>query len=211
MAISTVEASGFTAYCDEYLCSEKWSSSNSTNKYYSCWFLSLFGAPVALRAIWATLIKGMAGAITIIPTQEEEDQDRGKAIIASIGREGVSWRSHGPRKLPNAYNAAHMIIYNKMFEVEHKESNNFLIISRNLEQTVRQHYQHLNYQSEIPLHESWRDYLWHLTQEEEWGTPLFGHDIAGWYIRPDYGHLEQRIQEDITSGLLRTAPSHKGD
>ena len=205
MALSIVESNKFIAYCDEYLCSERYTHPSLQTKFYSCWFLSLFGAPVALRAIWANLIKGNAGLVSIRPLDEMEALNNpNKTIIASVGREGVGWRSHGPRRLPNAYNSAHMIIYNKMLEVEHNENHDFLLISSSLGQTIDQHYQHLNYQSSIPLHESWKEYLWNLTQEQEWATPLFGHERSGWFCRPDYDFLSVQIQEDIASGKLKT-------
>ena len=205
MALSIVESNNFSAYCDEYLYSEKWMNPTTERKYYSCWFLSMFGAPTALRAIWANMVKSVGGSVMIRNMNDKDAlEDFDSTILATVGRDGVSWRAHGPHKLPGAYNTAHMIIYNKMLEVEHDESQNFLIISKNLEQTIEQHYQHLNYQSELPLHKSWKEYLWNLTQEQQWAVPLYGRKMAGWHCMPEYGKLNQHIREDIASGKLKT-------
>ena len=197
--LPTIECGKFTAHLDAFA----WAPGRE-QRQRELWFLSLVGPQVALRAIWARLLKGEVA--TVLP-----DGPFGRASFATLGPEGPGgWRSSSAA-LPSA--GGHQLALlptSSFFLTEHDD---FILIPppRGSARAVAPqdgHYRFLNRRVDLPLHPAWADWLWAraLRRGEAAALETYGLDGPAYRCAPNPARLRADISAALAAGALRVDP-----
>ena len=102
----------------------------------------------------------------------------------------------------------HSFVYAKWAELAHTEPN-FLVLARTPEEAPAIHYRFLDSRSKLPLHPSWREWLWRRGLENGEIKELESLGVLGYRCVPDHVRLEDEISEAVAKGRL-TVPGVLG-
>jgi len=187
MPLHTIGAGGLTATVDAF-----------AQDGEQLWFISMLGSQQSVRALWARLVKGETAYLS--------EGDLGGGSPCWLAREvWGTWRFHGSR-LPSsaAYHgmlvpdlAAHMC-----------ERQDFLLLARTEDEAPALHYRFLNRRIDLPLHESWAEWLWDRGFTADETEALDSAGIHAYRCRPDVPQLEEDIGDAVRRGRL-TVPDEQ--
>ena len=150
-ALPTIECGKFTAHLDAFA----WGKGRAYRQM-DLWFLSLVGPQVALRALWARLLKGELATVLL-------DGSHGRASFATLGPEGAGgWRAR-TAVLPSAGGHQLALFPDSSFFLTGKDDFTLVPPPRGHTRAAPQsvlHYRYLNRRTDLPLHPEWADWLW---------------------------------------------------
>ena len=197
--LPTIECGKFTAHLDAFA----WAPGR-VQRQRDFSFLSLVGSQVALRALWARLLKGEQATVLL-------DGPLGRASFATLGPEGAGgWRAHAAA-LPSA--GGHQLTLFPASSFFLAERDDFILIppprgsARGVPLPTR-HYRFLNRRVDLPLHPTWADWLWERALRRGEATPLetYGLDGRAYRCAPNPARLRADISAAVASGALTVAP-----
>ena len=186
----TVNAGGFSATCDAF------ARDPGTE---SLWFLSMVGPQSSLKAIWGSLLKQPPDVAHLIEGVE------GLALSGGfqrchVPRETVGTWTTKIAKLPGG-RGWHAIVYTKMAEFSFERSD-FLLLALEEEQAPDLHYRFLDKRSPLPLHHSWKDWLWHRGLDNGEISPLESTGIRAYRCCPEAKQLREDLSQAVAAGTL---------
>lgn len=197
--LPTIECGKFTAHLDAFA----WAPGR-VQRQREFWFLSLVGSQVALRAVWARLLKGEQATVLV-------DGPLGRASFATLGPEGAGgWRAHAAA-LPSA--GGHQLALFPASSFFLAERDDFIVIPpprrslRGVPLPTR-HYRFLNRRVDLPLHPTWAAWLWEraLRQGEATALETYGLDGPAYRCAPNPARLRADISAAVASGALTVGP-----
>lgn len=193
--LPTIECGKFTAHLDAFA----WTRGR-VHRQLDFWFLSLVGSQVALRAIWARLLKGEIA--TVLP-----DGPLGRASFATLGPEGAGgWRAR-TASLPGAGGHQLALFPESAFFLTGKDDFTLIPPPRGHARDVplpHLHYRYLNRRTDLPLHPEWAGWLWaralrlgEATKLETYGLADRAHRCA-----PNPARLRADLSAAVAAGEL---------
>ena len=195
-SLLSASAGGFSAFSDAMLYDREASQ---------VWFLSMLGALTSVRAIWASIVKNPPDTLHILPEKEDEE-DRPDYIRLQVPSFTFGTWTMKVARL-NVSGGWHLIAYTRLAEYSSDlpERKDFLLtsFSGSQEELVRNHYRFLDRKIELPVHESWADWLWERGLAEDEIRPLTGHNMAGYYCLIEEDSLREDICKAVKQGKLR--------
>lgn len=194
----SVSAGGFSATSDAMLYELE------TNQV---WFLSMLGALTSVRAIWAAILKNPPDSLHTLPGNEDEDEERThrqyfRLMIPTytIG----TWTTKVARL--NVSGGWHGMVYTRLAEYSNDFQGryDFLLTKLRHDQDMEMmHYRFLDKRTELPIHESWAEWLWKRGQSEDEIRELTGHNMEGYYCTFNQEALREDICKAVRRGQLR--------
>ncbi len=175
----TTETGGLKAWVDGYVFSEHGGS---------VYCLSIFGAVGAVQAVSATLVSG-----NIIELWEMDNL--GKNLYRQWGK--VKYRMISKR-LPSSKMLSMVILIDSAML---SDDQDFMIITKK-ENPKDLLYRNLVHRSEMPLHASWKEWLWATFKHFEWMTVLQGYRMHGYSISFTDDDLADALEKGIKSGRI---------
>ena len=158
------------------------------HQYYNVYCLSTFGAVGAVRGVSAAFVSGRT-----VELHETGEQLYRTYLYRGWGKENkfrlISKRLPTSRMLSMVVLSEQAILSN---------DQDFLIISRQAD-PVDLLFRNLVKRSELPLHESWKKWLWQTFQENEWLTELEGYRMRGYRISFTDEELAEKLAEGVRS------------
>jgi hypothetical protein len=147
------------------------------------WFLSLLGNKQSIRALWARLVKGETAYLA-------DDQFAGGTPhwLATNARQHC--RLH-LAKLP-ATGAYHALLVPDA-ALYAAEQQDFLLLARSAEEARLLHYRFLNRRLDLPLHPSWRDWLWERALHTGEALELAAMGVRAYRCTPDPAELAEAL------------------
>ena len=197
--LPTIECGKFTAHLDAFA----WAPGR-VQRQREFAFLSIVGSQVALRALWARLLKGELA--TVLPNGPLD-----RASFATLGPEGAGgWRAHAAA-LPSA--GGHQLALFPASSFFLAERDDFVLIppprgsARGVPLATR-HFRFLNRRVDLPLHPTWADWLWEraLRQGEAAALETYGLDGRAYRCAPNPKHLRADLSAAVASGALTVGP-----
>lgn len=179
----TTESGGLRAHVDGYVLGEHGGSIN---------YLSIFGAIGAVQAVGASLVSGKSLHLY-------GNEEFGKELSKHFGR--VKYRMLSKR-LPSKMLSMIVIVEDAILSDE----EDFVIITKTAEDPKNLLFRNLAHRSELPLHESWRRWIWATFEHFEWIIELPGYRMKGYQIEYNDDDLADAIRQGIRS---RTIPEVK--
>jgi len=200
-SIALVQAGGFTVSADAFVWEPDTDPSAGRMRL---WFLSLLGPHQALKAIWARLLKG-----ELVTVSREA---LGQVRFCSLAPEGPrGWRSYSA-SLPAA--AGHQLVLLPEVARYQASRDDFLLLPRSAEEAPVIHFRFLDRRVDLPLHSSWRDWLWQRALQSGEAVPLEAEGILAYRCLPNPDALADDISAAIRERTLtvpaRTMESRDG-
>lgn len=187
MQLSTIRAAGFTAAVDAF-----------AQEGEQLWFLSMLGSQQTVRALWARLVKGETAYLS--------EGDLGDGSPCWLAREvWGTWRFHGAR-LPSSAAYHGMLVPD--LATYTCDRQDFLLLTRAEDEAPALHYRFLNRRIDLPLHESWAEWLWDRGFTSDETEALDSAGIHAYRCRPDVRQIEEDIGEAVRRGRL-TVPDEQ--
>ena len=193
----TIHSSGFSATTDAYAIGPE-----DRNGIRTIWFVSMFGAQVAVRAIAATMLNANPKPVQLTPGAEGLVLSHGLLQCqVSYGTIGT-WTSRTVKMADGM--GYHNMTFTRIGEYEH-DRQDFLLIMLDGQDEAEQHRRYLDKRISVPIHGSWSKWLWEraMTNQEVEELECIG--IRAWHCRPAIRDLENDISSAILSGELRIA------
>ena len=183
----TAMADGFTAIVQDHAIHPE------TDGLY---MLSLVGSQVAVKAIWATLVKNPPGTITIVRTTPDgAHQWQSQRYVAIEPTTHGTWKSYRTRlPLSGSY---HLLMYSDRAHLDRDEHRDFLLLAEAGENLADRHYAFLNRKLTLPLHPLWSQWLWRRALAEGLATRLNTLQRQAYHCTVD----PENLQEDLSSAL----------
>jgi hypothetical protein len=158
------------------------------------WLVSLLGSQQAVKALWARLVKGEAGTLTM------GDLDVRFCALAPEGAR--AWRFFRA-SLPAAGGYHGLLVPEvALFTAERPD---FLLLKRPADDAAKLHYRFLNRRVALPLHPSWADWLWNRALRSGEGRALESHGLKAFRCVPDEAELASDLAAEIGRGALGLA------
>jgi len=184
----TTESGGLRAWVDGYVL-------DGGTVYY----LSIFGAVGAVKAVSAALVSG-----NIIELWEMDEL--GKNLYRQWGK--VKYRMISKR-LPSSRMLSMVILIDS---ATLSDDHDFMIITKK-ENPKELLYRNLVHRSEMPLHSSWKEWLWATFKHFEWITALEGYKMRGYSISYNDDDLADALEvgiktrriPEVNNGAIRIA------
>lgn len=170
----TTEAGGLRAWVDGYALSERGDA---------VYCLSIFGAVGAVQAISAALVSGNI-------VQLWEANELGKKLSKQWGR--TKYRMFSKR-LPSSRMLSMVILIDSAVLSNDRD---FLIITKK-ENPKELLYRNLVYRSEMPLHPSWKEWLWATFKHFGWITALKEYGMKGYSVSYSDDDLADALEAGI--------------
>ena len=174
----TTENSGFRAFVDGYILSEHGGA---------VYCLSVYGAVGAVQSICASLVSGRDVRLWA-------KDEFGTELHKKWGK--VKYRMISKR-LPSKM--LNMVVIEE--SVLLSDEQDFVIISREHD-PVDLLYRNLVHRSELPLHSSWKHWLWATFKHFEWITELLGYRMQGHAISFTDEELAEALEIGIRNGKI---------
>jgi len=193
--LPTIECGKFTAHLDAFA----WTKGRAYRQL-DFWFLSLVGPQVALRALWARLLKGELATVLL-------DGPLGRASFATLGPEGTGgWRARAAN-LPSAGGHQLALFPDSSFFLTGKDDFTLVPPPRGHTRAAPQsvlHYRYLNRRTDLPLHPEWADWLWAraLRRGEATALETYGLDGRAYRCVPNPARLRADISTAVAAGEL---------
>ena len=183
---------GFSATCDAFVVSKV-----KDSYFEDLRLLSIIGGQAGTKAIAAGILKRNTESVWLRPETNDEDLEAFSALRMDVSR---PWRSRTMR-LPES-KAWHTLVYSTMLEFNQDEPSFVLLADPGTVSAVDKHLQFLNRRVALPVHPSWKDWLWErgLTAGEI--KPLLTTGVSAWECTPDHNELKADITAAIQEGLL---------
>ena len=176
------ESGGLRAYVDGYVLGEYGGSVN---------YLSIFGAIGAVQAVAASLVSGK-------PLHLWGNEESGKELSKHFGK--VKYRIISKR-LPSQMLS--VVVISDMVLLS--DDQDFVIIAKDID-PKNLLYRNILHRSDLPLHESWRRWLWTTFKRLEWIVELQDYRMKGYEVSFTDDELADAIRQGIKS---RTIPDVK--
>ena len=176
----TTESESLKAFVDGYILGEHGGTVNC---------LSIFGAIGAVQAIAATLVSGKSIELW-------GKGEFGKELHKQWGK--VKYRMISKR-LPASKMLTMIVVVDSAMLSD--DPGDFMIITKT-ENPVDLLYGNLIARSEIPLHVSWKKWLWSTFVHFEWLKELPGYNMRGFEISFNDDELAEKIEIGIRSGRI---------
>lgn len=176
----TTESESLKAFVDGYILGEHGGTVNC---------LSIFGAIGAVQAIAATLVSGKSIELW-------GKGEFGKELHKQWGK--VKYRMISKR-LPASKMLTMIVVVDSAMLSD--DPGDFMIITKT-ENPVDLLYGNLIVRSEIPLHVSWKKWLWSTFVHFEWLKELPGYNMRGFEISFNDDELAEKIEIGIRSGRI---------
>jgi hypothetical protein len=189
LALPIVQAGGFTVSADAYV----WEPDpDPAAGRMWLWFLSLLGPQQALKAIWARLVKG-----ELVTVSREA---LGQVRFCSLAPEGPKgWRSF-TTSLPAA--AGHQIVLLPDIARQAAARDDFLLLPRSSDEAPLVHFRFLDRRVDVPLHASWRHWLWERARRTGEAVPLEAEGILAFRCTPKPAALADELSAAVRTGVL---------
>jgi hypothetical protein len=194
--LQVLQAGGFGASVDAFAWEPESAASPPRMRL---WFVSLLGSQQSVKALWARLVKGEMGTLTV------GDID---AHFCTLAPEGVrAWRFFRA-SLP-ASGGYHGLLVPEvaLFTAERRD---FLVLKRPADDVAKLHYRFLNRRVALPLHPSWADWLWDRALRSGEARVLESYGLGAYRCLPDEGALASDLAAEIRQGTLRLADEDTG-
>ena len=182
MKLYPVMATGIRAYCSDLIVDPEGDTA---------YLMSICGYQATVKGIIANLLENYR--ITIKIESLEYDLDR-----STFGYK-VQMKS-----LPSGM--VHAIVYPKMALAQNdEEENRFFIFSDRTDEKLELFFRHLDDKLEIPLHPSWKNWLWNtFRNQDEWFTEL--KTLAGNYQGYSFWFEPEDLQDLISQAFKNNVP-----
>lgn len=188
--LSTIQSDGFSAVVDAY-------ARDFTEE--TIWFLSMLGNQTALKAIAAQLLSLPPKAVHIVD-EKSNDPSQDEYLSCKIPDRTIGTWTHKITRLPNT-KAFHSLLYTKKAEYAH-DSLDFVLLSRTQEEAPALHYMFLDRRTNVPLHESWAQWLWDHGIDNDFIIPLQSKGIFAYICTPDPGIIIEDLSQAISERRL---------
>jgi hypothetical protein len=180
-----IKTGGIEAYCSDLIIDKE------TNN--SVYFLSIAGYQTTVKGILANFVKGEPLSIKI--------------------NNNIHWVEKLPgnyhmklKKMPSAY--SHGIALPKIGQSQENEqqtsTREFLLISNKHNDVKNLFFGQLDQRAEIPLHQSWTEWLWKLFEEKEWVTKL--KTLIGQFEGYLVSIHQEEMSDEITQAIRKKVP-----
>ena len=194
----TISAGGYSATADAF------ARDPDTD---GLWFLSMVGPQTALKAIWASLLKQPPDAAHLIRGVE------GMALSGGYQRCQVPHHTIGTwttriARLPSS-RGWHALVYTRLAEFSF-ERDDFLLLAQDQADAPTLHHRFLDRRSPLPLHRSWRDWLWRRGLDTGEIVPLESAGLLAYTCNPKGEELKADLSAAVAAGTL-TLNSHDSD
>ena len=187
----TVNAAGYSATADAF------ARDPDTE---GLWFLSMVGPQTALKAIWASLLKQPPDAAYIIRGIEgmalsAEAISGARSPTTPVG----TWTTRIAR-LP-ASRGWHALVYTRLAEFSF-ERDDFLLLAQDQADAPGLHHRFLDRRSPLPLHRTWRDWLWRRGLDTGEIVPLESAGLLAYTCNPNGEELKADLSAAVAAGTL---------
>ena len=194
----SVSAGGFSAHADAML---------YDRDQAQVWFISMLGALTSTRAISASILKNPPDSLHALPDRDEDSELANREYF----RLQIPWFTMGTwtSKVArlNVSGGWQCMVYTKLAEYggEIAERSDFLLTSftGDKKELIRNHYRFLDRRTELPIHESWAEWLWKRGLEGDEIRPLAGHNMTGYYCVFSAEQLREDICVAVKRGYIR--------
>jgi len=193
--LHTITAGGFSATVDAF------ARDQDTE---GLWFLSMVGAQTALKAIWAALLKQPPEAAFLIRGADGMPHAGGYRRCLVPPETIGTWTTKLAR-LP-ASGGWHAMVYTCLAEFAF-ERDTFLLLAPSEQVAPALYQRFLDRRSELPLHQTWADWLWRTGLDDGTVVPLESVGTSAYLCRPDHDRLRQSLSNAVAAGRLRVGQS----
>ena len=163
------------------------------------WFLSMVGPQTALKAIWASLLKQPPDTAYLIKGVE------GMALSGGYQQCQVPYHTVGTwttriARLPVS-RGWHALVYTRLAEFSF-ERGDFLLLAQDQADAPGLHHRFLDRRSPLPLHRSWRDWLWWRGLDTGEIVPLESAGLLAYTCNPKGEELKADLSAAVAAGTL---------
>ena len=195
--LTLVDAAGFSAVADAYV-----RDAHSE----TLWFISMLGNQTALKAIAATLFNQPPKHIYLV-VEHPEDPAKDNYLPCQVPITTIGTWTHKIVRMPTT-RVFHSLVYTRKAEYANA-SKDFLLIARTPEEAPRLHYLFLERRVNIPLHESWADWLWDWGKANGTINQLDSKGIDGYLCNPEEESLKEDLSDAISERQLTLPPNSR--
>jgi hypothetical protein len=190
--VGTIETTGTVVSCDAWA----YQDDASTRYQPQLWFISILGSQLAIRAVWASALKGKELAL-----REDTAQWYRQYTRLPKGEEAKNWRFH-TKTMPHE-SATNGILVPEAARLK-SDRRDFLMFPRTAEEAPGLFYRYLNYRLDTPLRPQWAEWLfaWHLENKQL--VPLNSQGILAYRCAPREEWLRKALAQNIRLGVLPT-------
>ncbi len=182
MNLYPLNANGINVYCSDIIVDPE--------KMHIVYFMSISGYQTAVKGIIANFIESY-GFYTTIKSEE-----------LYLTRSYLNYTTQ-TKKLPSGL--LHAIIFPKCALPSSDDGNNSFVMFTDTETDVQNlFFLHLDYKTEIPLHPSWKTWLWKTFTEQNWLYELT--TLVGTYRGYRVEFIPCQLQELITTAIQSKEP-----
>ena len=182
----------FTSYVEDFALDEEMDQ---------LWMISLLGAQTEVRAIAATMLSNPPSPIALSPLNTELVPQWKETRYCKIPHETEgSWRMITTR-LPVS-GATNLLMYTKWAEPRYPASTDFVVITHREDEAPTRHYNLLDARTELPMHESWTNWLWDRAVETGEVRELTTMNRRVYLCRPELGMLQYDVGLAVATGTL---------
>ena len=186
----TISGNGYSAACDAFAVDP------DTDQI---WFASMLGTLASVRAI-AAAIEDRTERNVFLNSEDYEGGYRSFIPAHPVG--GWVYRSARLTRI----NAHHAIIYPQEAEYNH-DQNRFLIVARHPDEAPILHLRFLDRRTPLPLHPSWKQWIWKRSLEKSETKKLESHGIHTYLCSPNQRSLAEDVSQAIREGRLQVLTS----
>ena len=163
------------------------------------WFLSMVGPQTAVKAIWASLLKQPPDIAHLIKGVE------GMALSGGYQRCQVPHHTVGTwttriARLPVS-RGWHALVYTRLAEFNF-DRDDFLLLAQDQADAPALHHRFLDRRSPLPLHRSWRDWLWRRGLDTGEIVPLESAGLLAYSCNPKGEELKADLSSAVAAGTL---------
>ena len=197
--LTTVEAGGFSAVVDAYA---------RDAKTGGLWFISMMGNQTSVKAITAVIMGQPLRTFHLIQ-EHPFDPTKDEYIPCTVPPQTTRTWTRKILKLPSTQ-AFHALVYSKKAEYTN-HSKDFLLLPHTEEQAPHLHYMYLERRINLPLHESWAQWLWDQGIANETILPIQSKGILAYACNPDEELLTEDVSEAISQRVLTIQENSQRD
>jgi len=187
-----LEAGGFRASVDAFALQEQ---PGGGSYHLWLWCISLLGPQQTVKALWAHLLRGELATLSV------EAMRRFRFCrLAPEGPKG--WRFF-TASLPDAGGYQGVLVPDQALFTS--ERVDFLLLARRAEEAPGLHYRFLNRRVALPLHPSWRNWLWDWACRTGEAVALESGGLIAYRCTPDPTALATGVADALRQRLLPIA------
>jgi len=159
---------------------------------YSVYFMSICGYQVTVKGIIANLLENYGISLEV----EGEEY--------YVARAGFGYKTQ-VKKLPSGL--VHAVVFPKTALPKNDEDrqNSFYVFTRDKKDVLSLFFRHLDEETDIPLHPSWRGWLWKVFKEQEsWLVEL--KTLAGNFKGYSFTFNPKKLHDIISEAIRNRVP-----